>query len=166
MTNDIHIRSTWQASDEDLIVDLHRQGYAHEGAKFTATFPAYVRETVRQAALGTPGNNSLVFFAERGRDTLGCAAMIDRQTSGQLRWVILRPEARGLGLGKRLLNACLAHAESNKWPYVWLETTDGLAVSTNLYKTNGFRVTSDTIADLWDGPGRLIIMRKDLAANA
>ena len=48
------LRSEWRRCDADLIVDLHRRGYAGEGPSFADPFPDYVGETVREAGLGVP----------------------------------------------------------------------------------------------------------------
>lgn len=156
------LRSEWQPGDADLIVDLHRRGYAGEGPAFADPFPDYVGETVREAGLDRPGHASRVWFAERGTETLGCAAMIDRGTRGQLRWVVLLPQARGLGLGKALFNAAMDHARAQGWPEVFLETTGGLEASMRLYLANGFTVTSDQPAQLWGMPGHHIVMTRRL----
>lgn len=158
----IRLRSDWRSGDPALIVDLHRRGYAGEGPRFAAGFADYVDLTVAEAGLGAPGKASRVWFAERGGETLGCAAMIDRGTRGQLRWVVLVPEARGLGLGKALFAAAMDHAAAQGWPEVYLETTDGLTASMQMYLANGFAVTSDTEEELWDGLGRMIVMTRRL----
>jgi GNAT superfamily N-acetyltransferase len=159
---DVRLRSDWRPGDADLIVDLHRRGYAPEGERFGGHFPDYVAETVREARLDAPGHASRVWFAERGSETLGCAAMIDRSTRGQLRWVVLLPEARGLGIGKALFTAAMDHAAAQGWPEVYLETTDGLGASMQLYLANGFTVTSDEPTELWHGPGHFIVMTRRL----
>ncbi|MFN7164743.1 MAG: GNAT family N-acetyltransferase [Hyphomonas sp.] len=159
---DIRLRSEWRPGDADRVVDLHQRGYAGEGERFHTGFAAYVRQTVDAAGLGMPGNAGRVWFAERGEEALGCAAMVDRGGRGQLRWVVLVPEARGLGIGKALFRAAMAHAEAQGWTQVYLETTDGLAASMQLYLANGFAVTSDREEELWDGPGRMIVMTRHL----
>ena len=156
----VRLRSDWLPGDPRLIVDLHQRGYAGEGPRFAAGFADYVGLTVAEAGLGVPGNASRVWFAERGADVLGCAAMIDRGTRGQLRWVVLVPEARGLGLGKALFATAMEHAAAQGWPEVYLETTDGLAASMQMYLANGFAVTRDREEELWDGPGRMIVMTR------
>jgi len=156
------LRSDWRSGDAALIVDLHRRGYAGEGPAFAGRFSEYVGLTVAEAGLDAPGHASRVWFAERKGETLGCAAMIDRGTRGQLRWVVLVPEARGLSLGKALFAAAMDHAAAQRWREVYLETTGGLAASMHMYLANGFVVTSDTEEDLWDGPGRMIVMTRPL----
>lgn len=159
----VRLRSDWRSGDADLIVELHRRGYAGEGERFAGPFPDYVGETVREAGLDRPGHASRVWFAERGAETLGCAAMIDRGNRGQLRWVVLVPEARGLGIGKALFAAAMDHAAAQGWPEVFLETTDGLGPSMQMYLANGFTVTQDVEDDLWHGRGQFIVMTRRLA---
>lgn len=161
----LNLRSAWRPGDADLIVDLHRRGYASEGDRFGPSFPGYVRKTVEEAGLDAPGHDSRVWFAEQAGETLGCAAMIDRNGRGQLRWVVLLPAARGLGLGKLLLTTAMDYAAAQGWPDVFLETTDGLGPSMQLYLTHGFAVTSVTEVDLWDGPGRMIVMARSLQSG-
>ncbi len=158
----VRLRSDWRSGDADLIVDLHRRGYAGEGPVFAGRFPEYVGLTVAEARLDAPGHASRVWFAERGGETLGCAAMIDRGARGQLRWVVLVPEARGFGLGKALFDAAMDHAAAQGWREVYLETTDGLAASMQMYLAYGCTVTSDREEQLWDGPGRMIVMTRPL----
>lgn len=158
----VRLRSEWRPQDVDLVVDLHARGYAGEGPRFAVGFKDYVRKTVEEADLADPARASRVWFAERDGETLGCAAMIDRGTRGQLRWVVLVPEARGLGLGKLLFEAAMSHAAAQGWPEVYLETTDGLGPSMQLYLANGFSVICDQEEELWNGRGRMIVMSRRL----
>lgn len=158
----VRLRSEWNTGDIDRIVGLHIRGYSDEGPRFAGGFADYVRKTVEEADLTDPARASRVWFAERGSETLGCAAMIDRGDRGQLRWVVLVPQARGLGLGKALFGAAMAHAAAQGWPEVYLETTDGLAASMQLYLANGFAIARDEDAELWNGPGRMIVMTRRL----
>lgn len=160
--SDVRLRSDWRPEDVHLVVDLHARGYAGEGSRFAVGFADYVRKTVEEAGLSDTSRASRVWFAERGGEALGCAAMIDRGSRGQLRWVVLVPEARGLGLGKALFEAAMAHAAAQGWPEVYLETTDGLGPSMQLYLANGFSVVSDEEEELWNGRGRMIVMTKRL----
>jgi GNAT superfamily N-acetyltransferase len=158
----VRLRHEWHSQDSRLIVDLHRAGYAALGARFGETFLAHVAETVDEAALEQNGSRSRVWFAETEGRTIGMAAMVDRGTSGQLRWVVLLPEARGLGIGRALFDAAMDHARAQGWHSVFLHTTDGLDASMALYLKNGFTVTSDEEDDLWHGRGRLIVMTRQL----
>lgn len=54
---------------------------------------------------------------------LGCASVLPDPEAGpgwyRLRGMATAPEARGVGLGRALLDACLAHARAQGAPAVW-----------------------------------------------
>lgn len=162
---DLIFRCDRRPGDDELIVQLHRLGYAPDGERFGAAFCAFVAQTVAEARLDDP-RNGRVWFVEQNGEAYGCAAMIARGDRGQLRWVVLRPELRGLGTGRRLFELALDDARQRGFREVYLETTDGLDASMAIYEQAGFRTVSDKIDDLWHGKGRHIVMTLDLAVPA
>jgi len=70
---------------------------------------------------------------------LGCVGLlpIDRATC-ELRKMYLAREARGRGLGRRLLESALAQAKDLGFQRVTLETASVLVQAIALYKANGF----------------------------
>lgn len=160
----IVIRADRRPGDDALIVDLHRRGYAPEGARFGPEFCAYVAETVAEAALDDPARGR-AWFAERDGMALGCAALVDRGKHGQLRWVVLLPQGRGFGAGRMLVEQAIAEARSRSHREVILETTDGLPASMAIYERLGFTTVSSETAPLWKGNGLLIVMRLPLAST-
>jgi ribosomal protein S18 acetylase RimI-like enzyme len=162
MSKEVNIRSDWRDGDVERIVDLHRRGYEQEGGHhYGADFLDHVRHTVEDADIPSR-RGSCVWFVEMYGETVGCAAVVDRGNEGQLRWVVLTPETRGLGLGGRLLDAAMKHAEAQDWASIYLETTDGLEASMALYRRLGFKVDIAEDRPLWHGGGRFIQMRKAL----
>ena len=161
MTIPIALRSDWRPGDTDRIVELHRRGYAGEGARYGEEFLHHVRHTVEAADI--PAHPaSRVWFAERAGEPVGCTALVDRGGRGQLRWVVLTPETRGLGIGRKLMDAAMAHARAQAWSSVYLETTDGLETSMALYRRLGFTVDLAEDRPLWAGGGQFIVMSLDL----
>jgi GNAT superfamily N-acetyltransferase len=161
MTRAFQIRSDWREGDVERIVDLHRRGYQGEGGHYGPDFLDHVRHTVEEADIPSrPG--SCVWFVEMDGETVGCAAVVDRGETGQLRWVVLTPETRGLGLGRKLLDAAMKHAGRQDWTSIYLETTDGLETSMALYKRLGFETEIAEDRPLWHGGGRFIQMRRKL----
>jgi N-acetylglutamate synthase-like GNAT family acetyltransferase len=143
--------------DDQLIVDLHRLGYAVEGDRFGEPFCDFVAVTVAEAQLSQP-SRSRVWFVERDGKAIGCSALIDRGAVGQLRWVVLLPEARGTGAGRKLVDLALSHARACDHEEVFLETTDGLASSMAIYEKLGFQTTDAHVEPLWHGDGLHITM--------
>jgi N-acetylglutamate synthase-like GNAT family acetyltransferase len=161
----IHYRDEWRKGDDQLIVDLHRLGYAPEGERFGPKFWSFVGVTVAEAELDKP-SRSKVWFAERDGEAVGCAALVDRGDYGQLRWVVLLPSARGSGAGHKLVDLALEHARNCDHQEVYLETTDGLAGSMVIYEKLGFEISSQNVEPLWHGDGMHIKMRLRLEKAA
>jgi len=69
----------------------------------------------------------------------------------------------GVGLGHRLVTLALDHCVERGLASIYLETTDGLPKSMQLYEKLGFKGHSTEMADLWDGARKLITMKLQLS---
>jgi len=153
----MRIRSDLLVGDLGRIIALHGEVYDTLPG-YGLAFEAYVARTVADYVLDA-GANGCIWLAERDSKLHGCSALILRNDSlGQLRWVLVDPSARGIGLGKDLVNRALDYARENGCSRIFLETTDGLPESQRLYEMLGFEVTSDVQEELWDGVRPLIRM--------
>ena len=160
MTHGISIRHDLRVGDLGRIISLHGEVY-DTLPRFGLAFEAFVARTVAEYVLDT-GGLGRIWLAERDDRLVGCSAMVLRDEKlGQLRWVLVDSSARGIGLGKDLVNRALNYARKSSCSRVFLETTDGLPESQQLYETIGFEVTSNAREELWDGERPLI--RMDLA---
>ncbi len=148
MTDEITLRSELKPGDIGRIITLHGEGYEQEDGEFGLTFEAHVARTAAEFILDN-GARGRVWLAERGRDLVGCAAMVDRSDRGQLRWIIVSPAARGCGLGDRLISAAMAYAEECGFREVFLETTPGLDTSMRIYEKLGFKIIKEEFLPLW-----------------
>ncbi len=157
MLENFSIRHELRPGDLGRIIALHGAVYdALPG--FGLRFEAYVARTVAEYVLDA-GQNGRIWLAERNGELLGCTAMILRERErGQLRWVLVDPAARGIGLGKNLVNRALDYGRRQGCSQVFLETTDGLPESQQLYEALGFKVVSEIREELWDGVRPLIHM--------
>ena len=63
--------------------------------------------------------------------------------SAQLRYFILRPEYRGIGLGKHLMQLFMKHLHECHCTSAYLWTTHELAAAASLYKRHGFTLTEE-----------------------
>ena len=157
------IRAGMRPGDLGMVVHLHGHIYAQEYG-LDVTFEPYVAEPL--SAFARAGERAgRIFFAERDGTMLGCVAMVRDTTGiGQLRWFILVPDARGMGLGKRLLQSALDFARTERMRAVYLWTFDELDAAIALYRRHGFVETDrKSHALLW---GRAITeMRMDLVLD-
>ena len=95
-----------------------------------------------------------IFVAERAGQLVGSIAVkgLPRATA-QLRFLLVEPEARGLGLGKRLVRDVLDHARACGDRRVVLDTASDLAAARAIYAAHGFRKIASTTGEPFLPPG-------------
>lgn len=114
-----------------------------------------VRERIVPGLRATPG--ARVWLARSGAQPLGvCVVLAGFSTfAAQPRWNVhdlaVVPEARGLGLGRRLLQAVIAAAEAEGCSAVSLEVREDNAPARHLYASLGFG-DGDAPMDFWVRP--------------
>ena len=68
-----------------------------------------------------------------------------------LRWFIVGDRARGIGVGRTLIERALAHCDAQEFKRVWLTTFAGLDAARALYERHGFVPVSEAERDQWSG---------------
>ncbi len=135
----VEIRSGLQAGDIGEITRLHGEIYAAEYG--LGGIEASIAEGL--AALvkrGWPGDREGVWMVEAGGERVGCVVLYDRGNGlSRLGMLVLRPEHRGAGLGRRLVGLCLERARSAGYREIELMTLPELEAATHLYREAGFR---------------------------
>ncbi len=160
-SGDITIRHELRCGDLGRIIALHGTGYAVLRG-YGLPFEAFVARTIAEYMLDNRAAGR-IWLAERHGDLVGCAAIALRgDRRAQLRWVLVDPSARGIGLGRQLVETALRYAANQGCEEVFLETTDGLPESQTLYEALGFSEYFNEPAELWDGTRPLIKMRLPL----
>lgn len=90
-----------------------------------------------QAAILDGGGR--IFLAERGGEIIGCCALMAMADGGyEVAKMTVTPAARGLGLARRLLEACQTAAMAAGAHRLYLETSSSLATARALYDSFGF----------------------------
>ena len=164
MTDDVTIRHDLRAGDLGKVIALHGRCY-DELPGFGVTFEAFVARTIAEYILDA-GAKGRLWLAERGGELVGCTAVVLRDGNrAQLRWVLVDQAARGIGLGKELVNRALDYSRESGCTKIFLETTDGLPESQTLYERLGFVETSNEPEELWDGVRPLIFMELPLESR-
>jgi putative acetyltransferase len=69
----------------------------------------------------------------------GVAAFNGNSEVCELRKLFLLPESRGLGLGKKLTEDCLAYAKSKGYKRCYLDTLESMKSAISLYEKLGFK---------------------------
>ena len=160
----LSLRHELRPGDLGRVIALHGQVYQHWPG-FGLEFEAFVARTIAEYGLDNDFKGR-IWLLERetsSPELIGCCAIAFRSRGlAQLRWVLLRPEFCGGGLGKRLVETALAHCRSSGVERVYLETTDGLEASSALYRKLGFRETANRVVPMWREPRALIRMELSL----
>jgi ribosomal protein S18 acetylase RimI-like enzyme len=142
------LRTELKPGDLGWIVHRHGVIYAREYG-FDHTFEAYVAGPLADFAKRAHPRDR-IWIAEREGRFLGCVAIVGASTqTAQLRWFLVEPEARGLGLGKRLLREAVAFADAAGYDSIILWTVSSLTVAAHLYRGAGFRKAEEKPGRLW-----------------
>ncbi len=80
-----------------------------------------------------------IFIAERDGVAIGCVGLIALDDGGfEVAKMTVGEAARGTGLGKKLMQACIDAAREAGAPRLYLETNDSLGPALGLYRSMGF----------------------------
>lgn len=80
-----------------------------------------------------------IFMAERDGEVVGCVGMIALAEGGfEVAKMTVTEAARGTGLGRVLMQACIDKGRALEAPRLYLETNSSLAPALGLYRSMGF----------------------------
>jgi ribosomal protein S18 acetylase RimI-like enzyme len=160
------VRDELRPGDLEAIVAHHRRIYAEEYG-VDSRFGDFVAEAVAHATeRGFPGDREAIRIVELDGEHAGSMGLSNEgDGEAAIRWVVLSPEVRGNGLGRRLLGEMLAFAEDHGYRRVWLETFSDLQAAAHLYREQGFVVTSADTAPRW-GRESVTFQRYELELEA
>lgn len=84
-------------------------------------------------------NGGFVFFAECNNEIVGCVALkrLD-ENKFEFAKLIVKEEARKLGVATKLIERCITRCKENKASELWLQTTNKLIEAHQLYYKMGF----------------------------
>ncbi len=86
-------------------------------------------------------DDAIAFYVARKDDApVGCVALVDYKTYGEIKRLYVPHTARGLGIAKILMAHLENEAKAKGHTSVKLETGDKLAAAVSLYKTLGYSV--------------------------
>lgn len=112
------------------------------------------------AAVGETLLGAVVYFADMAQYGSGGTATQEKGASG-FRLLAVASEARGLGVGKALAEACIALAKASRHRQVIIHSTRAMQVAWAMYERMGFRRSEDL--DFMQGELPVFGFRLDLA---
>jgi GNAT superfamily N-acetyltransferase len=144
----ISIRHDLRPGDVGYITYLHGILYAPEQG-WDQTFDSYVAIPLAEFARSRlPGQ--CIWIVEDGERIVGSLAIVRfSEIEAQLRWLLLVPEVRGQGIGRKLVEEALDFCRDVGYSSVFLWTVNTLPVAAKLYQSVGFGKTEELTHELW-----------------
>lgn len=158
-TSSRYVLRTHQPGDIGWIIYRHGVVYEREYGWGTR-FEALVAEVATQFLERFDPARERCWIAEREGERLGCVMLVKRDTNeAHLRLLLVEPEARGLGIGKRLVHECTRFARQAGYRKIGLWTNSNLHAARRLYEQEGYILVrtephtlfgTDLVGETWE----------------
>jgi GNAT superfamily N-acetyltransferase len=139
----IVIRPVGEPGDLGWMVQEHGEEYAREFG-WDGSFEALVARIVADFANDHDPEREEAWIAEAGGRRLGCVVCVAADaTTAQLRILLVHPDGRGHGLGRRLVDRCVDFARDAGYERIRLWTNDVLVAARRVYLAAGFTLVEE-----------------------
>lgn len=145
----VTIRNDLRPGDVGRLIQLHGKLYKEE-CGYNHMFEGYVCKTFYDFFCSYSPEKDRIWFAEAEGEIIGAIAILGHTPDkAQLRWFILDPDYRGLGLGKKLLADALQYCRDKNYRKVFLETTQDQKAAICMYTKAGFQKIAEASNNDW-----------------
>lgn len=145
--------------DFGWVVSRHGILYAEEFG-WGEPFESLVAGIVAAYANKNDPQRERCWIAEMNGENVGCIFLVrDSDDVARIRLLLVDPEARGLHLGQRLVDECIAFARKAGYRRITLWTHAELVAARKIYASRGFTLTTsekktsfgkDVVSEHWD----------------
>jgi DNA-binding MarR family transcriptional regulator/GNAT superfamily N-acetyltransferase len=143
--------------DMGWVVQRHGELYWRE-YRYDERFEALVAEIAAEFVQNLDPNRERCWIAERNGENVGSVFLVKKSSSiAKLRLLLVEPSARGLGIGKRLVEECVHFAGEAGYKKIMLWTQSELSAARGIYRGAGFKLVGEEKHDSWS--------RKNLVAE-
>ena len=142
MDHPVTIRTKLEPGDLGYIAYLHGRLYAEEFG-YGLSFENYVLGALHEFANAYDPAKDGIWVCEHEKKKVGFLVAAHREDTVQLRFLILLPEYRGMGLARRLMDLFIAFMRDRGYRKAFLLTTNEQEAATSLYQRYGFVLTEE-----------------------
>lgn len=151
--NSISIRTTLQSGDIGYVTYLHGSLYSKEYG-YGLSFENYVAKGLCEFYEKYNPERSRIWACEHDDRIIGFLLLMDRGETAQLRYFLIEPNYRGIGLGAKLMNLYMDFLQECGYTTSYLWTTHELSIAASLYKRHGFKLTEEKESNAFGKPLR------------
>jgi GNAT superfamily N-acetyltransferase len=138
MPDEIQLRAFGEPGDLGWVIERHGLLYAREYG-WDTDFENLVGRIAVEFAERHDGGRERGWIAELDGRPVGCVFCVrGGEETARLRLLLVEPEARGHGVGRRLVGACLEFARAAGYQRMELWTNDVLVSARRIYEAEGF----------------------------
>ena len=157
MTNvsleEIDIRTELRPGDIGYVTYLHGSLYSREYG-YGLSFENYVAKGLCEFYDKYNSERNRVWACEHNDRIIGFLLLMDRDEAAQLRYFLIEPNYRGIGLGAKLMNLYMDFLQECGYQKSYLWTTHELSTAASLYKHHGFRLAEEKESTAFGKPLR------------
>ena len=141
-TNEPYIIRTHRTGDLSWIAYRHAVLYSKEYG-WNQAFEVLVLEITAHFLKNYDPEAERCWVAERSGEILGFVLLVKRSKQiAKLRLLLVEPAARGLGIGKRLVEECIRFAREKGYKKIVLWTHSNLSAARGIYQKAGFQLVA------------------------
>ncbi len=151
--DNVSIRTELRSGDIGYVTYLHGALY-HREYNYGLQFETYVAKGLCEFYEKYNPERNRIWACEHDSRIIGFLLLMDRGRAAQLRYFLIEPEYRGIGLGSKLLNLYLDFLRDCGYRVSYLWTTHELTTAAFLYKRLGFKLTEEKESTSFGKPMR------------
>jgi len=148
---DISIRTELRPGDMGYATYMHGVLY-HKEYHYSLQFESYVAKGLCEFYEKYEPKRNRIWACEHDNRMIGFLLLMDRGETAQLRYFLIEPEYRGIGLGSKLLNLYMDFLRDCRYKGSYLWTTHELTTAAALYKRLGYQLTEEKESNSFGKP--------------